>query len=253
MKSGEKMNNRLLVLLNLVVLAGTIYWNYYSNTGAINGNTMGSLSDTYANLFTPSGYAFSIWGLIYVGLIGNAIFLLKHYDSKLSATQGALLSITNLLNCLWIYVWLMEYTGLSVLVMILILTTLTTLINKIQIGKEKRSVWIWWPISIYFGWIIVALVANASAYLAKINWNILFNEPIWAILMMTIATGIYLILLIKRNLSYAAYVGVWALAAIAFKQWEIEEAVAYVAAAAGAAIFITTILKDYQFRKKGLY
>ena len=253
MKSSERMNKKLIVVLNLVVLAATIYWNYYSNTGAINNNTMGSLSDKYANLFTPSGYAFSIWGIIYVSLIGNAIYLIRNWAAEISATQAMWLSITNLLNCVWIYVWLMEYTGLSVLVMMLILISLTSLINKVQIGQEKRPLWVWWPISIYFGWIVVALVANVSAYLAKVNWNALFSEPTWAVLMVLIATSLYLILLIKRHLSYSAYVGVWALTAIAYKQWASEEIIAYVAVFAGATIFIVTIWKDYQFRNKGLY
>ena len=49
----------------------------------INGVTTGDVSDAYANLFTPAGFTFSIWGLIYVllavatyGLVtGSSAFL----------------------------------------------------------------------------------------------------------------------------------------------------------------------------------
>ena len=56
-------------LINTVVVLAVIFWNYWSNTGAINGHTVGELSDKYANLFTPAGYAFAIWGLIFLGLL----------------------------------------------------------------------------------------------------------------------------------------------------------------------------------------
>ena len=56
-------------LLNTFVVFVLIYWNYWSNSGGINGKTVGELSDEYANLFTPAGYAFAIWGIIFIGLI----------------------------------------------------------------------------------------------------------------------------------------------------------------------------------------
>lgn len=44
--------------------------NYLSNAGVLNGNSMKTISDRYFNYFTPAGYAFSIWGLIYIGYWG---------------------------------------------------------------------------------------------------------------------------------------------------------------------------------------
>ncbi|MBE9601900.1 carboxypeptidase-like regulatory domain-containing protein [Pedobacter sp. MC2016-24] len=65
---------KILALTNGMALIITIAVNYLSNTGALNGNTMKTVSDQYFNYFTPAGYAFSIWGLIYVGLIGFVFY-----------------------------------------------------------------------------------------------------------------------------------------------------------------------------------
>ncbi|WP_222867764.1 hypothetical protein [Sphingobacterium phlebotomi] len=72
----------ILPIANSLALIITIFVNYYANTGIFDGNTMGTVSDRYANFFTPAGYAFSILGLIYLGLLGfvgytGAVFLRK--------------------------------------------------------------------------------------------------------------------------------------------------------------------------------
>ncbi len=40
--------------------------NTLANTLPINGITTGEVWDSYANLFTPAGYVFSIWWIIYL-------------------------------------------------------------------------------------------------------------------------------------------------------------------------------------------
>jgi len=61
---------RTLQIANGIALVSTIIINYLSNTGAINNTTIGEVSGVLQNLFTPASYAFSIWGFIYLLLIG---------------------------------------------------------------------------------------------------------------------------------------------------------------------------------------
>lgn len=240
-------------IANLIVLMATIYWNYLSNTGIINGETMGSLSNKYDTLFTPAGYAFSIWGFIYIGLLGNAIYLLRNASSPYSKPQALSLMVANLANCLWIYCWLNEYTLASVIVMVVLLLTLLWLVIRLGIGQKKHAIWVWWPISIYSGWIVVALVANISAYLTKIQWTFLMESSYWAVLLIIVATSIYIFLSVKKHLTYMSYVGVWALFNIMIKQWDITPTVQYSALACFLCLFAITIIKDYQARRKGIY
>jgi hypothetical protein len=41
------------------------------------GSTMKEITDKYDTLFSPAGYAFSIWGLIYLSFIAYAIYQLR--------------------------------------------------------------------------------------------------------------------------------------------------------------------------------
>jgi len=253
MKSEESMNKNVASIINFLVLLGTIYFNYYANSGNINGQSVGGLSNDYANFFTPASYAFSIWGIIYLSLLGNAIFQFRSTNFRDNQIQAKWLSLANIGNCVWIYLWLMEYTGLSVLTMILILFCLSKNTLDLKIGKNRKPFWVWWPSSIYFGWIVVALVANLSAYLAKVNWRFLFSDDIWAAVLVLISTAIYLFLGLKRNLTYAAYVGVWALVAITVKQWNNNMFVQYTALFTSIILFALTVIKDYRLRRKNIY
>ncbi|WP_420388414.1 tryptophan-rich sensory protein [Roseivirga sp.] len=244
------MNNRSFAWFNAIVVATTIFLSYYSNTGAINGNTMGSLSNEYTNLFTPAGYAFAIWGFIYIGLIGNAVFQLFNSKDPMVRPMATWLSLANIANCIWVLLWLYELTRLSILAMILILFSLLKLTVALQIGFRKQSVWAWWPVSIYTGWITVALAANISAYLAKINWVSLLSESNWAITIILVASAIYIFLILKRRLAYAGYVGVWALAAIAVKQWGEQITIQWVAVISCALLFVLSVYQDYVNRTK---
>lgn len=244
-------SNKVWAITNGLILLLVVYWNYYANAQGINENSVGSLSAEYDNLFTPSGYAFSIWGLIYIALISNAVFQIraayKNINTLFFKPLGPFLMIANVANGLWIWLWLTERTGWSVITMLIILISLLTAIIRLEIKSGDRSPgaikrWVWWPISLYAGWITVATVANISAYLAKINWNFWLTQVNWAMSMIVIATIVYLFVLIKRGMITFSLVGVWAFAAIAHKQWGMIPGLAWVAASSAAIIFIFAII-----------
>src|SRR5205823_422208 len=75
---------RLWRWLVALAIGGNIFLNYYSNTHPFAGQTMGMVSAKYPTLLTPAGYAFSIWGLIFLGLVVYAIWQLLPGQQKLS-------------------------------------------------------------------------------------------------------------------------------------------------------------------------
>jgi len=77
-----KVSHKIYALLNLLVLIIVIWWNYYTNIGNIGGKTVGELSAVLDNYFTPAGYAFSIWGIIYLLLVSQAIYMVWAAFSK---------------------------------------------------------------------------------------------------------------------------------------------------------------------------
>ncbi len=104
---------KTLQILNIVAFLSNGNINYFSNTGAINGETMSSVSAEYENLFTPAGYAFSIWGLIYLALAGFVVYQIVSARGRETAAKiGWWFMISCLLNIVWIFAWLNHQIGL---------------------------------------------------------------------------------------------------------------------------------------------
>lgn len=236
---------------NAVVLVITIVINYLSNTGVFNGETMSTISAKYQNMFTPAGYAFSIWGLIYVGLFGFVIYygpFTKQTEAKEKMLNhiGCWFIISCIANSLWVIAWLYEYTAMSILIMVILFVALLKIItNTPQAFKAadlKTRIFFRLPFSIYAGWISVALIANIAAYLKKIEWTgFVISEVTWTIVLFIIAALIHLFMIWKRNMIAFGLVAVWALIAIAVANKPVNNIV-YVAAIATAIIIFGTAL-----------
>jgi hypothetical protein len=215
-------------IANTAVIIAVVVWNYYTTTTTINGNTVGSLSADYENLFTPAGYAFSIWGIIFLGLLAHGVFQLRRAfsagEDHFIEQIGPWLLIANLANIAWVWFWLNEVTWLSVILMLIILFSLLTCIVRLDMARWDAPLYtiafVWWPIALYSGWIAVATIANVSAYLAKLGWDGgPLSEQAWTVTLIVIAVAVNLFMIATRNLREFAFVGAWALAAIAVRHW----------------------------------
>ncbi|MGZ8523622.1 MAG: hypothetical protein ACXWV1_04295 [Chitinophagaceae bacterium] len=250
---------KVLQIANGVALVATIIINYLSNTGIFNGNTMAVVSARLQNLFTPAGYAFSIWGLIYLGLFAFVIYqgrslFTKMADDRIVLKIGWWFVVSCISNCLWVLAWLYDYTGVSVLIMLSLLFSLTRIIVKLNMEREKvqlkESVFAWWPFAIYSGWITVALIANVAAYLTKIQWGAWgISETSWAIIMICIAGVINLFVTWNRNMSEFALVGAWALVAIAVANRQVSQPVVQVALTVSVILFMSSAIHMFKTRK----
>ncbi|NGM67085.1 tryptophan-rich sensory protein [Sphingobacterium sp. SGR-19] len=215
----------LLPIANGLALIITIFVNYLGNAGIFSGNTMATISDRYANFFTPAGYAFSIWGIIYLGLLGfvlytgRGLFTRKETDSVLFKIRW-LFVFTCLANSLWVVAWLNDYIGLSVIIMVTLLVALLKiiLVTRMELDYHplRRYFFVFWPFALYAGWISVALIANTAAWLTKINWDGWGISPVvWTVVMIAIAGLVNVFMITIRNLREYGLVGIWALVAIA--------------------------------------
>lgn len=251
---------KILASLNFLSVIITLFINYLSQTGIFNNTTIGALSDKYSNLFTPAGYAFSIWALIYLSLLSFTGFMLyqafskQKYTSFIEKTSGWFI-VANIANCLWVITWLYEYTGLSVLVMLLILISLLKIVLNNNMERWdapfKIIFFYWWPICLYAGWISVAIIANTASYLSKIGWDgWIFSEVEWTVIMIGIAVIVNLLMIYLRNMREFGAVGVWALFAIYAKHEGTIELIANVALAGAILIFLNISYHGYLNRKE---
>lgn len=136
--------------------------NALANILPINGYQTGEISDMYDVFFTPAGFIFSIWGVIYFALL---LWLLSFSLKKqtLSSAQFWGFLLTCLFNTLWILVWHFLLDGIAFIVIFLLLLSLIFLYRTQEKATHSKLYLI--PISLYLGWIIVATITNFSYWL----------------------------------------------------------------------------------------
>ena len=247
-----------LQLLNGIAFVATVVMNYLSNTGLMNNTTIGKISDGLQTLFTPASYAFSIWGLIYLLLLGFVIYqgrslFVKVSDDDFVLRIGYWFVVSCIANSCWIVSWIYGYTGISCLFIVLLLGSLLKIVwnNRMELWDAPISivVFLWWPFVIYSGWVTVASIANISTYLVKINWGGLGLSPVmWTAIMIIIATGINLVITWKRNMREFALVGAWALIAIGVANKDIEMVVANIAFVAAGVLLLSSAFHAFTNR-----
>ena len=247
-------------LANFLALVITLVINYLSNTGIFNGNTMETVSDAYANHFTPAGYAFSIWGLIYLGLFGFVIYTGRSLFSKAEEVPelqqvGWWFVASCVANTLWVLAWLYDYTGLSVLLMLALLGCLLKIIINTRMELDyhpfKKYLFIFWPFAIYAGWVSIALVANIAAWLTKLGWSGWgLSEVTWTIIMICIAGLINIFMVLRRNLREYALTGMWGLGAVAAASE--YQAITYSCFGVMLVILVFVIFNALKYRKRSI-
>lgn len=212
---------QISVVLSII---GTIIINGLANGLPINGQTTASISDRFQVYFVPAGYVFSIWGLIYLGLIAFAIFQAlpaQRQNPRMRAT-GWWIVLGGIANSAWIFLWHYEQFPLTLLAMLVLLATLIITYLNLGIGRtpvpqaEKWAARL--PFSIYLGWITVATVANATDLLDYLQWNRFGLAPeLWMIIMLAAVLVIAaLVSFTRRDIGYNLVI-LWALAGVALK------------------------------------
>jgi hypothetical protein len=198
--------------------------NVLANALPLNGLNTGQISDRFKVYFVPAGYVFSIWGLIYIGLITFAIFqaLLSQRENPRLRATGWWISLGGLANSVWIFLWHYEQFPLTLIAMLVLLGTLIITYLHLDIGKTTVPAAETWaarlPFSIYLGWITVATVANVTSLLDYLKWDGLGIAPeIWmGIVLAAVLVIAALMNFTRHDIAYAAVI-LWALAGISVK------------------------------------
>jgi translocator protein len=206
-----------LNLLQSISLVVVIYVNYLANSLPINGMTTGELSALYPNYFVPAGVTFSIWGIIYLLLVLYIIkswFVTPGESGQVKSNRYIWFILSGAGNAGWILAWHYKFIWLSMGLMLLLLYSLIRLYLITRSDHWPLRV----PVSVYFGWITVATIANATALLVSLDWKGGFiGEPVWAILLMIIAVVLSSVIRLRFRDPYFQLVVVWAIFGIWLK------------------------------------
>jgi hypothetical protein len=234
-------------IANAVAVAATIVVNGLATGLPLNGLTTGEISDRFQVYFTPAGYVFSIWGLIYLGLIVFAVFpfLPAQRGNPRLARIGPWFLVGSAANIAWIFLWHYGYFLLTVPVMLLLLASLLTIYTRLDIGRTVVPAGERWmvhyPFSLYLGWITVATIANVTALLYFVGWDGWGVAPeTWTVIMIAAGAAIACLLTLTRRDVVYPLVVVWALAGIAVKNGATP--VVEAAAWAGCVVVLVAIV-----------
>ncbi len=212
---------QILVLLSVLAVIAV---NALASALPLNGQTTGEISDRFAVFFVPAGYVFSIWGLIYLGLIAYAIFqaLPAQRDNASLINIAGLFVFSSLANIAWIFLWHYEFFPLTVLAMVALLISLIAIYLRLDIGGAEVGTGMKWavhvPFSIYLGWITVATIANITSLLFYLEWDGLGISPAtWTVIMLGAAVLISSFMSLTRaDVAYSLVI-IWAVVGIALK------------------------------------
>ncbi len=206
-----------------VAYVGMVVVNFLANRLPINGRDTGDISNAYPNLFAPAGLTFSIWGLIYLLLGGYVVYQFTKtggQNDKLLQKISPLFVATSLANISWIFAWHYDYIGLSVLIMLVLLSLLIKIADVIR-GEQFSKVgkiFVLAPFSIYFGWITVATIANIAVFLVSVGWNGFgIADYVWTSIILFVGAVIGIVRMRKdKNIFYGLTL-VWAYFGILLK------------------------------------
>ncbi|MBN1401244.1 MAG: tryptophan-rich sensory protein [Anaerolineae bacterium] len=243
--------DRLRQIVNVLALVVTLVFNGLASANGLNGQTTGEISDRFEVYFVPAGYVFSIWGLIYLGLLAFVVYqLLPSQGSNPRLRQiGYLFVVSCLANAVWLVFWHYELFGLSVVAMLVLLVSLITIYLRLGVGRTSVSRAERWcvrvPFSVYLGWVSVATIANITSALDVANWGGWGIAPAtWAVIMLVVAGILAAAVSITRRDVAFLLVIVWASAGIAVKQaaTPLVAGAAWALAAAAAAMVALAIV-----------
>jgi len=212
---------QILVILTTLL---TLTANGLANALPLNGLTTGEISDRFQVYFVPAGYVFSIWGLIYLGLIAFTVYqaLPSQRNNPRLERVGGWVVLANLTNAAWIFLWHYEQFPLTLLVMLILLASLIMVYLRLETGRVSAPTAENWmvrlPFSIYLGWITVATVANVTALLDFLKWDGFGLAPeTWMVIILAAVLVISgLVNFSRRDVAYTAVI-LWALAGIGAK------------------------------------
>jgi len=225
----DLQKKKILQIGNIAGFIATVIVNFLAVGLPLNNRTTQQLSDALPNLFVPAGITFSIWSIIYILLGIFAIYqakdLFKSDKEELPFLEkiSYFFILSSIANVAWIFFWHYEQVAISLLVMIVLFLSLLVLYLRLEIGKsdatKQERNFIHLPISVYFGWITTATVANVTALLVSLNWDGFgIAEEVWAIVILAVVAVIYVLTVITRNDIGYGLVGVWSSLGIVLKQ-----------------------------------
>lgn len=195
---SDRTRQIVVILSAVFMIGGTLF-----GTGVIGTRVEeasgGSLSAT-ATLIAPAVPAFSIWSVIYLGLIAYVVWqwLPANTMSPRLRSTGLLAALSMILNAVWLLVTQVGWLWVSVVVILALAATLGVLVRRLGssagVSMVERVI-VDGTYGLYLGWVSVATAANITATLVDSGVNPAIGIAQWiAVVVVAVAAAIGVVL-----------------------------------------------------------
>ena len=212
------------IFLNIFSLILALVLNFLAVSLPLNGLTTKEISDSFDIYFVPADYVFSIWSIIYIGLIAFVIFQSLPAQRE-NVTLGRLdkwFLVSNIANAFWLVAFHYRQFALALALIFVLFFALMRIHMILDIDHKTTGVsWRWlveMPFGIYYGWVTVASISNLSQVLEYYQWNGFGIAPeIWFTLVIAVIVIVSGLMVFGRHVLTYNLVIIWALVGIALK------------------------------------
>ena len=207
---------RVLVLLFALAMPVVSWW---SQSGAF-GPDNGTVSDRYPTLLVAAGYAFSIWGLIFLLDVVYAAWQAtgRRRDDALLGRIAPAAAAGFALTAVWMPLFSQGLFWLCLLVIFGALGCLAWAALQLSRAEHGRT-WAWLPLSLHAGWLSLAAFLNLAQSALAFGWTQQDAQLVPSLLLFAAAAALLLELnrRMRGNFAYAA-AALWGLVAVVVEQ-----------------------------------
>jgi hypothetical protein len=128
----------------------------------------GTVSDRYAHVLTPAGYAFAIWGLIYLASFAFAVYqaLPSQHARHVHRATGWWMAGAFAASTVWVPLFVSDALAVAQVVIVALVVFLAVALARVTgLGPATSTAEQWlvrMPISAYLGWATIATVAGSG-------------------------------------------------------------------------------------------
>jgi benzodiazapine receptor len=211
--SGNSINNFnwvnvLAYALNTVVTYGI------GAAGWLNLPSNGELSLKYQTLVTPVGWAFAIWGIIFVAqfiwVVAQLVVpALRNHPIVVEKVRWNYLGVC-LMQVGWTFAFSTETILLSLFFMLAILFFLYRIVSSFRAGASTGSILQEFPFSIHCGWILAASFVNFNVVLVYLQLSSVaqFVSAVLSLLVLTFLAAASPVMVVTLTVAWAC-VGIY--------------------------------------------
>lgn len=234
------MKGLALVVPPVAIFTGDIF--------AVNGMAVGEVSDAFFGdvLIIPAGFAFSIWGLIYFGILALAVAQAwpGHGDNPHFEEARIPLIANMICNFGWIVFWQSLVFPVATAILVLQFATAVWLYYAMGIPSRpafsKVETWIRPAMSLYLGWLTVATVVGVAVLLNYWEWGAFgLSMGAWVSIMLVIVAAVGFALTLWWDDPVYTLALVWGLIGVALRP---DQAGVVMVTAVVAVLFLALVI-----------